>query len=228
MKKIHQTYISDDKSPYSEYISSKVNKLKELYHDYEYTLYDNDMCRDEIKSLLGNRAATAYDSLASYSFRSDFARYCILYNRGGYYFDLSICPEFKFEFSDTPVLFKSPNNSVERFNNTIDNGVMYFNKINHSFLHNAIALTYRNVVNKQYGEHVLDITGPVMLSRLKTYDVKFGEARWIEPMKQKGAYYNDELHWLYKPEGNSFHSLQKGGTNSYESMWFDRKIYYEN
>jgi hypothetical protein len=225
MKNVHQIYISDKGIQPSEYVNSQMNKIKELYSDYNYTLYDNEMCREELKSLFGESLTKLYDSLNSYSFKADLARYCILYNYGGYYFDASLCPEFKLEFGNFPILYESPDrqddNQPERM---IDNGVMYFNKNNHAFLMDAMLLCFRNIKKHNYGAHPLDITGPAMLGRLNTYDIDFGKSKWIND-KQKGAFYNNQLHWLYKPEGTTFNSFEGAGTNSYEKMWFDRKIF---
>lgn len=225
MKHIHQIYISDNGSIDSEYILSQVNKLKELYSDYKYTLYDNDMCRTEVASVFGNASVKLYDSLNSYSFRADLARYCILYKYGGYYFDVVICPEFKLEFKDSPILYEAPD-SDDISETLIDNGVMYFNRTNHAFLSDAIGVSLSNIKRKAYGAHPLDITGPMMLGKLKKYDITFGKSKYITA-KQKGAFLKDELHWLYKPEGTILSSFNTKGTNSYEQMWFDRKIFKE-
>jgi mannosyltransferase OCH1-like enzyme len=225
MKVIHQIYISDNRHTPSEYVTSQMQKLKALYSNYDYMLYDNDMCRDEIISSFGNAAVKLYDSLNSYSFRADLARYCILYKYGGYYFDAVICPEFKLEFGDQPILYKAPD-WHEYEHELIDNGVMYFNKSKHLFLHDAIQLSFTNIKKRQYGVHPLDITGPLMLGRLNKYDITFGKSRYITP-HQKGAFLNDKLHWLYKPEGTTFASFSGTGTNSYEQMWFDRKVFKE-
>lgn len=225
MKIIHQIYISDNGHVPSEYVTNQMHRLKQLYSDYNYVLYDNDMCRNEIVSAFGNAAAKLYDSLNSYSFRADLARYCILYKYGGYYFDAVICPEFKLEFSNQPMMYKAPD-SLEYEYELIDNGVMYFDKTKHPFLRDAIQLCFNNIKQRQYGVHPLDITGPLMLSRLNSYDVKFGKSKYIKP-DQKGAFLNDELHWLYKPEGTTFASFSGTGTNSYEQMWFDKEVFKE-
>jgi mannosyltransferase OCH1-like enzyme len=224
MKNIHQIYISDNMHNVNEYIQTKMQQLEEMYSDYNYTLYDNDMCRSEIASVFGTSAAKLYDSLNSYSFRADLARYCILYKYGGYYFDAVICPEFKLEFKDSPVLYKAPDSDDSVCKNLIDNGVMYFNRCNHPFLRDAIALSLANIKRQSYGDHPLDITGPLMLSRLNEYDITFGKSKYITPT-QKGAFLDGTLHWLYKPEGTTFASFSGKGTNSYEQMWFDKKIF---
>jgi mannosyltransferase OCH1-like enzyme len=226
MNNIHQIYISDSKKQPSTFVSEKLEKVKNLYHDCNYTLYDADMCHEEVKSVVGGKLANLYDTITAYSFKADVARYCILYKYAGYYFDATICPEFRLKFENHPILYKAPENAIQNNLNAIDNGVMYFNDIKHEFLSNAIELSFKNIRSKNYGVHSLDITGPVMLGRLKEYNIQFGRSRWISEL-QKGAFLNDELHWLYKPSNTTFASFEGAGTNSYEKIWLDRKVFVD-
>jgi hypothetical protein len=230
MKKIHQIWISDNNTKPSEYVANQMQKLKHMYSDYEYTLYDNEMCRDQVRSLFGEEAVKLYDSLNSYSFRADLARYCILYQHGGFYFDSIICPEFKVEFDNFPVLYKSPDGSCDGYN-AIDNGVMYFNKPKHQFLLGAINLSLKNIKQQLYGVNPLDVTGPVMLGRLKEYDIRFGRSKLLDAKLQsvhstdKAAYFDDDLHWLHKPSGSYLQTFKCDGINSYEQMWHERWLF---
>lgn len=230
MKKVHQIYISDNNAPPSAYVASQMKKLKNMYSDYTYTLYDNEMCRNELRSAFGDALVMVYDSLNSYSFRADLARYCILYKHGGFYFDSIICPEFKLEF-DHPVLYRAPVGSCDGYN-AIDNGVMYFNAPKHAYLLDAMARCYENVKKKAYGVTPLDITGPIMLGRLTNeYDIRFGRSKFLDKKLQaiykrdKAAYFGDEIHWLHKPSGSYLHSFGCTGINSYEDMWFNKQIF---
>lgn len=230
MKKIHQIYISENNASPSEYVVKKMQKLKDMYPDYEYTLYNNEMCREQIRSLLGEYAVELYDSLNSFAFRSDLARYCILYQHGGFYFDSVICPEFKIEFDNFPVLYRAPLGSCDG-RNAIDNGVMYFNTLNHPFLMDAIQLSLKNIKQQSYGINPLDITGPVMLGRLAAYDIHFGQSRNLNKEQQavygtdKAAYFGDVIHWVYKPSGHSLKELNCNGVNSYNKLWHSRRVF---
>jgi hypothetical protein len=202
-----------------------------MYSDYEYTLYNNEMCRDQIRTLLGDEAVKLYDSLNSYSFRADLARYCILYQQGGFYFDSVICPEFKLEFGDFPVMYRPPIGACGEYN-AIENGVMYFNRPHHEFLWDAITLSFKNVKEQYYGVTPLDITSPVMLGRLlNTYDIQFGQSRFLDEEEQtvygtnKAAYFQDVMHWLYKPNDYVLETFKCVGTNSYGQMWSERRMY---
>jgi hypothetical protein len=227
MKKIHQIWISDRNAPADGYVANQMQRLKHMYSDYEYTLYDNEMCRDQIRSLLGEEAVRLYDSLNSYAFRADLARYCILYQHGGYYFDSVICPEFKLEFDNFPVLYLSPNGECYGYRG-IDNGVMYFNKQKHPFLRDALKLCLKNIHQQLYGVNTLDITGPVMLGRLKeTYDIRFGKSKVLNP-QQKAAYFDGIVHWLYNPTGSSLQTFGCDGINLCEQMWLEKCVFKSN
>jgi len=231
IKKIHQIYISDNDTPPSEYVANQMQKLKSMYSDYEYKLYNNKMCRDQIRTLLGDESVELYDSLNSYTFRADLARYCIVYQHGGFYFDSVICPEFKLEFDDFPVMYRPPIDACDGYN-AIENGVMYFNRPQHEFLWDAINLSFKNVKEQYYGVSPLDITSPLMLGRLSnTYDIQFGQSRFLDEEQQavygtnKAAYFEDRLHWLYKPHGYVLETFKCVGTNAYGQMWEEKRVF---
>lgn len=222
IKKVHQIYISDKNQSPSEHIQQQMAKVKELYSGWEYTLYNNDDCRKIIHSVLGGEGVNAYDSLNSYSFRADFARYCILYKYGGQYFDASICPEFRLEFDDTAILYEPP---LEWGGcRLIDNGVMIFNETEHPLLLDALQLCVKNIRDKNYGTGSLDITGPSMFGRLDKYDVTYGHCKFIRH-GQKAAFLGDVLHWLYKPENTSLEKFGCVGVNNYNQLWDEKQVF---
>jgi hypothetical protein len=200
MKIIHQIYISDNNEQPSDKIQKQIKKLKKLYNNYEYKLYNNEDCRELIKkTVFGSFAVEIYDAIAPYAFKADFARYLILYTQGGYYYDISICPE---------------------------NNFMFFKEKNHPFLFKAIEKLMQNVVNREYGEHPLDVTSPIMLGRLDTTGITLGEVKFITK-NQRGSYLNDVLHFKHKPIkfNANLSSLGCKGTNNYEELWFSNKLY---
>jgi mannosyltransferase OCH1-like enzyme len=224
IKKVHQIYISEDNKPPSAYIQEQMAKVKELYSDWEYNLYDNERCREVIDSIFGKKIVNVYDSLNTFAYRADFARYCILYKYGGQYFDASICPELKLNFEDTSILYKPPVEwgAVE----LIDNGVMIFNETQHPLLLKAIQVCIKNIRSKNYGNGSLDITGPAVLGKIDKYDdVTYGYCKYITPKKQKAAFLGDVMHWKYKPEGTHLESFGCSGVNNYDKMWLEKKVF---
>jgi mannosyltransferase OCH1-like enzyme len=228
MKIIHQIYISDNNEQPSDKIQKQIKKLKKLYNNYEYKLYNNEDCRELIKkTVFGSFAVEIYDAIAPYAFKADFARYLILYTQGGYYYDISICPEYKFESDLDAILYESlPDPLITNNLRCIENNFMFFKEKNHPFLFKAIEKLMQNVVNREYGEHPLDVTSPIMLGRLDTTGITLGEVKFITK-NQRGSYLNDVLHFKHKPIkfNANLSSLGCKGTNNYEELWFSNKLY---
>jgi len=229
-KIIHQIYISDNNAQPSEYIISQMSRLRTLYSDYKYVLYDNQRCREEIQKAFGNNTVSLYDSLQSYAFRADFARYILLYVYGGYYYDVSLCPEEKIEFDVDAVLYEGTVSETETIGyRLIENNFMFFKHPKNKNLFDLIGLTIRNIRFRNYGIHPLDITGPIVLGRIPFSDVSFGSVRLISET-QKGSFFGETLHYKHKSKEYQADLAKLGcaGTNNYEKMWFDKIVFSED
>lgn len=226
MKTIHQIYISDSSNlELPEYIQTQVDKVKQLYSDYEYILWDNTSIREFIISNFSQEILSVYDDLKPYAFKSDLARYCILYKLGGYYFDISISPEIKFEPKKSTI-FVGIKNAIETNNlDIIENNVLFFPSSNDPFLKNAIDRILNNVKWLNYGEHPLDITGPIMLARLDHSNIDKGYVQ--QDSDRKLSFYNNELIYKHKPKQYQANLSKLGciGVNNYEKMWFNGDVF---
>lgn len=222
--KIHQIYITDNNNSPSEYVSNKMQNLKELYSDYEYILWDKHSIEKFISENFDEEVLTAYNCIKPYAFKADLARYCILYKLGGYYFDVSICPEFKFEPKE-PIVFNGIVNELETNNlNIIENNVLFFSEPNNEFLKEAIDKSVKNILDLNPGKHPLDITGPIMLGRLKS-KINYGQVEQRDGYKV--SLYNNELIYPHKPREYQANLSKLGcaGTNNYEKMWFNGNLF---
>lgn len=231
MKLIHQIYMTKDGSEPSAYVKGQQQNLRALYSDYKYSLFDENACREEILKLPENAEIVlrCFDSINAYAFKADIARYAILYLYGGYYYDVAICPEYKFESSADAVLYERPPCPIDTNNmRFIENNFMFFKEPKHAFLKEALLSCIRNINNKRYNFHPLDITSPAMLGRLDTSGITLGETRYITD-SQKGAFLNDKLHYRHKPVkyNANLAGLGCSGTNNYEELWFSRQMYKE-
>lgn len=226
MKKIHQIWISDDNRSFSDQIKNTVEKLKFLYEGFDYQIYNNADCRNEVRKF-NPKLTKIYDTILPYAFKADLARYIILYMYGGYYYDISICPEHRFECDLDSLLYKGIHNKLETNNLTIiENNFMFFKDSNHEFLYSTIEESIRRIKLKKYGRHPLDITGPIMLTDINCDNINFGQVKRISE-DQKASYYNDIIHYKHKPKTYQANLYKMGcvGTNNYEEMWFDKKVF---
>lgn len=223
LKVISQIYISDN-STIPDLVSKNIEKTKNTYSDYSHTLYNHEMCRQIIKDTLGTENLSLFDKIKAYAFKADLARYVILYNRGGYYYDVGIYPNFKFENYDDGFIYPI-HDSIKA--ECFINGFMSFNKTHHNFLKEAIEKCLSNIQNNYYGSNELDITGPTMLYKCDHSKMTKGDAVLYNNNQQLEAKYNNQIHFLSKcswHSGSLMH-LNAIGTNNYEHMWHFKTVY---
>ena len=225
MKKIHQIWITENNQPPPEYIIKKMEKVKNIYDDYEYKLYNNQSIISLLKANFSKNVLLAYSKCNAYAFKADLVRYCILYLYGGYYFDSAVCPEFKFEcdfnFMPNGGLVIIDEESIK----LLDNCFMYFHAPKHHFLKQAIDQCVENILNHRYGRHPLDITSPMMLNDLNHFDIKKLDLTIID--NRKTIFINERLWLKYKKSiySSNLKGLGAQGTNSYEELWFKKEMF---
>jgi hypothetical protein len=236
MKKIHQIWVSDKNVPPSDFIEQKNNNLKEMYDDCDYTLYNDKDLISIIKNNFSKEVLLAYTKCKPYAFKSDLGRYCILYLYGGYYFDMSICPEFRYSHKDESFILKGESVIIDNISyELLDNGIMYFDKPLNKFLKSAIEKSVENILTHNYGKHPLDITGPMMLHSLNHDDIKKYPCSFNE--KEKVIMIDNRAWFKYlngfssRPPFNNVNNyvnindFGNKGTNSYSDMWFNKNVF---
>jgi mannosyltransferase OCH1-like enzyme len=75
-----------------------VNRLKNANPEFQHHLYDEDECREFIRTHFDPDVLDAFDSLIPLSYKSDLWRYCVLYKNGGIYLDVKFEPVDGFKF----------------------------------------------------------------------------------------------------------------------------------
>lgn len=228
MKQIHQIYITDNDEAPSDFILNKIVCLKKLYADYDYKMWKNNDVVDFISKNFSEDVLYAYNTLMPYAFKCDLARYCILYKMGGYYFDVAICPEVKYEPTENIMFKGQPGKYTTNDLDLIENNVLFFPKKQNLLLKKAIDKIVENVKWLNYNLHPLDITGPIMLYRLydeKTDNVQLGNTEITK--NSCISYFNNKKIYYHKEKKYQANLGKLGckGTNNYEKMYFDGKIY---
>ena len=82
---IFQTWSTLDLPPL---MKENVELLKQQNPEFNYYLYDDNMCREFIKNNYEKDVLYTYDKLKPGAFKADLFRYCILYKYGGIYLDI--------------------------------------------------------------------------------------------------------------------------------------------
>lgn len=235
MNKIFQIWITDKGEPPNEYIIQQMSKLKKMYSNCEYHVYDNDKIVQFLSSFFDKRVLIAYQKCKPYAFKSDLIRYCLLYVYGGYYFDVSICPEFKLENQHEAYILKGESIEIDSHRyDMLDNGVMFFKNINNEFLKSAIDKCVNNILMNNYGKSAFDITGPMMLNSINHEKIHKYPYCIIDNEK---VVLVDKKLWVKYPNGFSssgppkykninVSSFGKNGTNNYYKMWHDKDVFH--
>ena len=195
--------------------------------EINFYLYDDQDCREFIKSNFDHTVIDAFDTLKPGAYKADLWRYCILYQYGGAYIDIKFkCYQgFKlknimkgnFIVMDRPAYF--------RRNFGIYNAFMIFDKRN-PFLLKAIQKTVQNVQKRKYSYNNLYVTGPGMLGEIY---LKYKNISPMVIMKNKTMNNTNKMEIIYdkKPilvEYNEYRSEINPSVH-YGILWNNKDIY---
>ena len=237
MKEIIQIFISDNNQEISLSLKTNSEIIKELYPDYRYSRYDNNSIEKFLLENYDDTIINTYRRLKPFSYKSDFARYCILYKRGGWYFDLGLKVVKRFELKDTTklVIFRD----INKYTSTswaCSPGIIYAHK-GLKILDKAIDLIVENVENNYYGLTPLCPTGPSLWGKAiasigidkNTIIGDFVELTPSFKKKNKAMVLPDGTILAFNKEspGGDLESLGCKGVNNYNDFWFEKKIYEE-
>ena len=118
-KNVFQIFISNsNETALSELLESKIQKVKDTYQDYTHKIYNNEMCRDFLFEF-DKETLISYDTLKPYAYKADLTRLCLLHEYGGWYFDISLYPEFKLEFESAKERYSEPTAEEETVSITL-------------------------------------------------------------------------------------------------------------
>ena len=101
MFNIAQIFISEGGYGLNKVLENNCNKVKDLYQDYNYKLFDDELIKSFLSKYYESYVLNTYKALVPFSYKSDFARFCILYQIGGWYFDIGLRLNQRLEVSDS-------------------------------------------------------------------------------------------------------------------------------
>jgi len=220
--KLYQTWYTKD---LPIYMKENVELLKKNNPNFEHFLFDDNDCREFIKSHFDSSVLNAYDNLIPGAYKSDLWRCCVLYINGGIYMDIKLnCVNgFKLiELTEQNHLVKDRPGPL-----SIYNALMVFQK-GHPFLWNSINRIVFNVENKYYGNSSLEPTGPIMLGNL----ILRNNLRLNIDMEHfiNGGYIIYKNRFVISTEYPQYNNerlilYRKIKTKHYVDLWNERRIY---
>lgn len=233
---ISQIFISDSCASMGPQLEEAASAIKGLFKDCIYTLYGAEEIYELISKKFSHDVLRAYESLVPYAYKADLARYCILYEHGGWYFDIGMrhAGTVVGVDSNTSIIAFRDINRYSLTNYACDNCIIYA-KARHASLAKAIELIINNVNNKFYGQTPLCPTGPSLWGRALAITgldsgVLFGDAIELTPnhkRKNKAMILPDGTILAYKKPsgGGDLRSLGATGTNNYNIFWREKRVY---
>ncbi len=90
MPVLHSIFLSSEKEELPHRIQVNIDSLKAHHPTLPHRLYNNESLRDFIANSFDREVLAAYDELVPFAFKADLGRYCLLYESGGLYADLSV------------------------------------------------------------------------------------------------------------------------------------------
>jgi len=226
-KIIYQTWHSVNLPPK---MTECVERLKLDNPDFEYHLYDNDMCRKFIDDNYDKDVLNAYDQLLPGAFKADLWRYCVLYKTGGIYLDIKFQCESGFSLND----IISHNYYIREYNHRgtgLYNHIVYTGCIS-SFPKNPIFIKcikqiVENCRTKFYGTEHTSPTGPYLFgSFMDPYEIENSEYAYYE---KNGIGYirNIENNNIIMSHYNEYRKEQQlfGKGIYWKDAWIRRDIY---
>lgn len=202
-----------------------ISKIKRQNPRFNYFLFDDNDCREFIKTNFPIDVLNAYDSLIPGAYKADLWRLCVLYIHGGIYMDIKLVCVNGFKLIELTEANHFVKDRLAPL--SIYNACMACQQ-NHPYLLMAINKIVENVKFKVYGSSPLDPTGPMMLGNL----ILNNRLRVNVDM----THYENGGFIIFKdrfvisteyPEYNSERTHMYNSINSkrYDALWFDKNIY---
>jgi hypothetical protein len=240
---VFQIFITDTQyelDPLPVALSSAIDTVKQAFSDCRHKLYRHSEIKLMIKQNFDASVLAAFEGIIPYAYKSDLARYCILYLFGGWYVDIGL--------RMLSAIRADPQKDLIAFADrgcascapwAIQNGLIY-SKPQNIVIAKVIEAVCINYRDRFYGQSPLDPTGPNLFGRIIAYhshemNTIFGEFRPLtHGLSLSNLMYitdsgrliaQHKSSWLPGLEGGDFSALGAKGTNNYKQLWNSRAIY---
>ncbi len=250
IKNLSQILITKEPEDIPPLIQGAIKTVRNVFNDCSYTLYDNEKIVNLIKNNIGEEALKAYKKINPYANKASFARYCIIFLKGGWYVDLSIKMSSqmigqKIHIPDEIDFlgFKDFGDGFipSSLNYSIQNSIFY-SKPNNKILQKAIEIVIENCKKENFGVSPICTTGPGVLGRAYA-SIGAKETHSLGMFMPLTPYHQNMNRSYILPDGTIF-ALHKNAwmpgiqpadisafgfktSNNYIKMWKERDGYYD-
>jgi mannosyltransferase OCH1-like enzyme len=220
--KIYQTWYTKD---LPQKMKERVELLKSNNPEFEHCLFDDNDCREFIKTNFDATVLYAYDHLIPGAYKADLWRLCALYKNGGIYMDIKLSCINNFKLIE---LTETEHFVLDRVGPLSIYNALLVCKRGNPFLWRGIYRIVANVRHRIYGKTPLDPTGPRLLGdiilrnnlKLNTDLVHYTHGGYI---LYNGHFVISTDYSEYKSERTNIYN--KINLKRYDKMWHERRIY---
>ena len=171
MKKeyVSQILLDDNGIEIPPLIQDQISRVKNLFPGHNHNVYRNNQLEDFIRRYFDNDVLASYKSLLPYAFKADLGRYCLLYQLGGWYIDITIKP-IKFFLLPPKIDFfyfydLGHNLIIPQCQMSDCQNGLFYSKPRHSILEQSINLIVKGCKSRNKGITPLSLTGPGLFGK---------------------------------------------------------------
>lgn len=242
---LHQIFITDGpdgQEPLPVAVREKSERFRRMYPAAEYTLWTKDSLREFISAHFARDVARAFETMVPHAYKTNLARYCVLYVYGGIYGDLSLDHEKQWRIPQVYRFAAFAEHDPRSASRYYVSNTLLWSQPRSRTLALAIDRVVQNCKMRFYGDHPTDVSGAGVLGwacasvnidawaggRVK--DQYLGTTEFTHP---------DGLTTMtFLPIGSDTRPIAGrasrqpgdarylgGGTNNYVDMWRRREVY---
>ena len=219
----------------SDLVSENIRSLKSRHPGEEHLLWRETMLTDFISTHFDAEVLSAFRTLRPYAYKADLAKYCLLYEHGGLYADLSYFFLRAVPRADGKLSIFRDFLSSTPWDTSI--GVVAAPPRHRAF-EKAIEMVCANVKREYYGPTALCPTGPTLFGKAVALtcdpeDLVVGEAVQLPPSPENAGggpghgllYKGEPVAIKRKRGGGPMSQLGIVGGNRYNRLWRSREVY---
>ena len=244
---ISQIFLTHRSEKIPRFLEKTTSSIRKNFPDHQISIYNNETLYKFIKDNYGEEVGSAYKKLNPLAYKADLGRYCLLYQKGGWYFDIAIECLKKYTIKkETDFLCFRDEQRHSKTSWAVCNGIFWSIEKN-KIIERCIEKILENCNSNWYGRTPLCPTGPSLFGESiaqenRNQNILFGDL--IRPnipftrkniplfkkiFKSKFYLPNGEPFALLKPsKGGDLKSIGVRAGDNYNEYWHSKKVYNEN
>lgn len=239
MDRLHSIYLTrnlnDKVTCLPSKIARNIDSFKECHPELEHQLYNVELGRQFLKLHFDTDVLSAFDSLRPLAYKADLLRYCLLYELGGIYADLSLyfhSSVLNFDKSSKIFIYRDVMSRAP----WIASNSLILTQPHMQVFESCIKKIVEHVSTDYYGTNALCPTGPnlfgaVLAETTPLFEISSGEVIKISrSLGHSYAYLNasGDVVAVTVKAGQGLGSLGAHSTDNYNDYYNDREIYNHN